>query len=84
MEYNIEYRMIVSSKICRLCPIVICDRHYYANILVLENCKFNIILSMKWIHLQRIGIIPRGFMEFSNDFMISFMMPYWMGMPELI
>lgn len=40
---------IISNKECRLYPIIICSREFYANVLVIENSGFDVIMEMDWL-----------------------------------
>lgn len=40
---------IISSKICRMYPIVVCKREFYINLLVINTQGFDMILGMDWL-----------------------------------
>ena len=42
---------VSSNKVCSKCPIVICDREFITNFLLIDNCDFDIILGMDWLSL---------------------------------
>lgn len=40
---------IISSKICRMYPIMVCKREFYINLLVINTQGFDMILGMDWL-----------------------------------
>ena len=41
-------RVMSCDKVCSKCPIVICDKEFITNFLLIDNCDFDIILGMNW------------------------------------
>jgi len=42
-------RVVVCSKECRKSPIVICGREFLANLIVINDYGFDIVLGMDWL-----------------------------------
>ena len=41
--------IVSCNKVCTNCPVVICDREFSTNFLLIDNCDFDIILGMDWL-----------------------------------
>lgn len=49
LNINTVNGIIVSSELCRHCPIVLDNREFHVDLFILKHCDFDMILSMNWL-----------------------------------